>query len=258
MVGMTSSLAEWQNVAYAASFEVQVSDTPTFSHLPPTPVILPNTPPVQAVFLTGIPFFPAPSPTQQLYYMRVRALNSDGAAGKWSAVHSFTFDVTAPDAPIPLSPANGGSVTNPQLSLTWSSVADAAGYNLWFSAGNINNDQPTRLGKVTSYKLPVTIAEGTVYYWEVQAYDAAGNKSNWPATPWSFSMLAGLSLPKTPTVVPSMTATPIPSATLIATPVEPDVSATPLPQPSATPTAAAPTDQPSPTDVSPTEQAPTP
>ena len=167
-------------------------------------------------------------------------------------MRTFTIDITPPAVPTPLSPVNGGSVTNPQLSLSWSKVSDAVSYDVLFTTGvqtDPNNNPyppPTHLGNVTSYKLPVTISEGT-YSWAVRAYDAAGNVSKWSVVQ-TFTVLAGQTVLKTPTPTPSanptLTATPVPTTIPSASPTtqpteptdEPSPSLTPTFEPSATPT----------------------
>jgi hypothetical protein len=258
-------IMSWTNVAFAKNFEVQVSNSPSFSYLNPgAPLILGD--PTKSTISAPIDLWPPSLPENRHYYIRVRAINSDGAAGKWSAVHWFSFDVIPPAVPTPLSPHDKGAVTNPQLSLSWSKVPDAAGYEIEFAPGDLTdvNDSAfissTLLGQATSYKLPVSIGEGD-YSWAVQAYDAAGNSSGWSPVQ-TFTMLAGLSVPKTPmptpsaapsltptSIEPSLTPTPVPTQPTIepptATPIEPTVepSSATAQEPMATPV---PTDTPEP------------
>ena len=243
------SSVSWTNVAFADNFEIEISSSAQFSYAVPTSV------PGNDVDLIITDPNPLPS-TSGTYYWRVRRVNSDGASGSWGAVRSIKLDLDEPASPFLLSPANGGSVTNPQLTLTWSSIADAAGYDVVFAPGTLppSTDpafpQHTRLGKVTSYKLPATIGEGE-YSWTVRAYDAAGNVSDW-SFPNYLTILAGLSVHKTPT--PTPTAPPV-SPTLTVAPVEPSLTPTPTPtQPTVEPPAAA---ERTATPASPTDEPPT-
>ena len=210
----------WTSVASATHYVLQYSLSPDFPNTTQTPAIVYTVDinnPAATYAMDILPTFLPPAGQNWIYYWRVDALNSDAASSKWSTVRSFTLDTTNPGPPTLLSPANNGSVTNPQLSLSWSAVPDAFSYEVIFTSSTLldpNNNPyppPTQLGKVTSYKLPVTIGEGS-YSWAVRAYDAAGNVSLWSGVQ-TFTMLAGLSVPKaaTPgaTVEPSLTPTPL-------------------------------------------------
>ena len=248
--------ANWLNVAFAKTYQVQVSH---FANFPATPgLTIPLSLPYLPWTTYGQIVIPPCSPLLNEYkwtcYWRVSGINADGAAGPWSAVRSFVFDMTPMVPPTLLSPLNGSSVTNPQLSLSWSAAADADGYDIIFTSGPLNDPNtdsssaPSHLGKVTSYKLPVTIGEG-LYSWSVRSCNAVENPSKWSAVQ-TFTMIAGLSVPKTPTPTatltdtptePTLTPTPAPALTDTPSPLTPTVTATPLPtdptiEPSATAT----------------------
>jgi hypothetical protein len=226
--GFPTLKVSFSNVAFADHFELQFSTSTNFSNSKTLKFPGDHTG-SQAIIQVTNPMGLL-NYVQAHYYWRARGINSDGVAGDWSSVKSFTLDWIPPNSPALLSPANGGSVTNSHLSLTWSSIPDAAGYDVLFAPGILadpNNNPyppPTRLGKVTSYKLPFTIGEG-IYSWTVRTYDAAGNVSVWDDV-YTINLLAGLSVHKTPT------------PTLMSPPASPTLTATPTAQPSLTPTPA--------------------
>ena len=233
----------WTNKMFSATYDLEVSKTAAFSGQPGMTVMTSNIPYIITLNNTSsatltIAGFPAPTTQNCTYYWRVRGINL-GVDGPWGSVRSIVWYGQKPNVPTPLSEANQRWSTNSQLSLAWSAVPGAAGYDVIFTSGLLpdpNNNPyppPTRLGKVTSYKLPTTISDGVVYLWAVRSYDPAGNLSPWTPVQ-AMNILAGLSVPKTPTpTAPAETIT-----------VEPDMTATPLPtdptvEPSLTPTPAA-------------------
>ncbi|MDE3057011.1 MAG: T9SS type A sorting domain-containing protein [Bacteroidota bacterium] len=135
-----------------------------------------------------------------LYYWRVKAVNSSGEGG-WSSVRNFTTAKaqTPPAMPTLFSPANGATnqPTNPTLS--WSAVPDADHYAIQVATdskfANMVYTNYTIIGP--SVQLP-GLANGTTYYWQVRAENAAGN-SNW-AGAWSFTT-SSVILPATPALV---------------------------------------------------------
>jgi hypothetical protein len=71
-------LLDWSDVAGAASYQVQIDDSSTFS----APMVVDQT--------TTASQFSAASLAAQPHWWRVRGVNSSGAAGAWSSVRSFT------------------------------------------------------------------------------------------------------------------------------------------------------------------------
>ncbi len=97
---------------------------------------------------------------------------------------SFTtsVDLTPPEPPVLLNPADGAVLSDTAPVLTWaaSSSEDVAGYRLNF------NGTITDVGATTAYTVAPPLSDGA-YTWTVAAYDLAGNVSDYPAA-WSFSV----------------------------------------------------------------------
>ncbi len=115
-----------------------------------------------------------------VYYWHVRALNTKGVAGPWSAYRSFTVDITPPAPPILNSPANAASVFGTP-SFTWLTTATAALYQFQ-SDNNADFLTPTySSGPLTTLNHTPPAMTPALYSWHVRARDAAGNWSAWSA-----------------------------------------------------------------------------
>lgn len=130
------------------------------------------------------------------YYWQVRAVDSTGNPGPWSAINKVSVDSAAPAVPIHLSPANNALLNYNNFWFDWTDVAGAVSYEAQFSqssstdsngslnvgvwSGDASHNQPTDSRAWSSG------ATGT-WYWQVRAVDAVGNKSAW-STPWKITL----------------------------------------------------------------------
>ncbi len=104
----------------------------------------------------------------------------------FSGYFSMVTEITAPDIPVLLGPANG-SVNQPDsFSLAWSPAARADSYFLQVSTNPYFYPIYLSENALTTLFQPVSgLANGTVYYWHVRAFNPGGF-SPWSET-WSFT-----------------------------------------------------------------------
>jgi hypothetical protein len=99
-------------------------------------------------------------------------------------IDRLTTAGTAPSSPTNPFPANGASGVSKTILLSWSAVANATSYDVYFGS----NTTPALAGTTTSPSYsPGTITGGTTYYWKVVAKNAAGAASS---PMWSFTTMA--------------------------------------------------------------------
>jgi hypothetical protein len=125
------------------------------------------------------------------YYWRVRA--SDGQAySNWSSSRSFYVNQPSgnnpPIAPTRSSPSNGGRVSSLTPNLIVNNATDPNGdpltyqfelYNVSFSTLISQSPMVTQgSGSTTTWQVPVTLSQKTVYTWRARAYDSQA-WSNW-------------------------------------------------------------------------------
>jgi len=128
-----------------------------------------------AVAETTITFTGGP---EGVRYWRVQAMNTvSGDSSEWSAVRSYTRDVTAPLAPVLKGPPDMAWVSaGPGLS--WSASANADFYRAQVTGdstfGTVTNDTVT----ADTFRWVPPLPDGK-YFWRVAAGDSAGNWSGW-------------------------------------------------------------------------------
>jgi hypothetical protein len=162
----------------------------------------------------------------------VRAFNTDGAPGAWSAKWYFTLDTVAPPVPDLLAPIDGAASTNRKLKLSWTKVDGASAYDLQLDPDPAFPLPVISTGNKTTYTPPTPLSRG-VYWWQVRALDKAGNASDWSA-PRSFEIVAGITAPtvEAPTPLATEPTAPIVEPTQ---PPEPTVEPTQPPGPTVEP-----------------------
>lgn len=123
------------------------------------------------------------------YYWRVVAHNEDGSTS--SALWSFETVVPppgpdAPEAPTGPTPAAGATGVAVDTALSWAAADGAEGYRVYFADALADVMDPASLiGETaeTRIDLPAPLAEGTTWYWWVEAFNAGGTAGS---AVWSF------------------------------------------------------------------------
>ena len=131
-----------------------------------------------------------------LYYFRVRAYDAAGNKSSWltaTATPVVVADTTAPVLTGVLSATAGAA----QVVLDWPDATDnvgVTGYDVEYGTSTSYGTATTSTG---SAKTITGLTNGTVYYFRVRAYDAAGNTSSWlesNATPAATDDFLGASI----------------------------------------------------------------
>jgi hypothetical protein len=166
----------WNASPGASSYGLQVSTSTAFT----TTVVDQNG-------ITGTSQTISGLSSNTLYYWRVNATNAVGTSA-WSTPFAFTTVGAAPASPTLLSPSNDARQlpTNPQL--TWNVSAGTVSCQLQiatsgtFSSPTIVVDQ----SGITATSFTTGLANNTLYYWRMNATNAAGT-SAWSAI-WHFTV----------------------------------------------------------------------
>ena len=173
----TTPAFTWNTVAGAASYQIQIGTTSSFAT-------------IVHQDSAGSNFYTIPGPLPDgRYYWRVRALTGAGVAGKWSAAWVVTIDTTGPLMPVLVTPANNAGTPDTTPTFTWKASTGANQYRLQvannpgFTGPAIDITQSP-----LTYTMPTVMPYG-VYYWHVQARDAAGNWSSYsPANRFTITL----------------------------------------------------------------------
>jgi hypothetical protein len=181
----------WTSVAGATTYDFEIGMGPLLFEAPVQFYGLPDT-----VFA-----LPVPLENATTYYWRLRANNgsessawTDGFSGR-----SFTTELSALQAPNPISPADGTVGVPKTPTLVWSSVAGAAWYDLQINSpqfiGGTSFDQ--RGIPDTVFTVPAGALNGGVQSnWRVRAVGPAGNSLWAPAGDgWSFVTIPDQPIP---------------------------------------------------------------
>jgi fibronectin type 3 domain-containing protein len=131
----------------------------------------------------------------QTYSYRVRAYDAANNLSGYSNVASATtIDVTFPSTPTGLSAV---TVSQSQINLSWTASTDdigIAGYKIERSQDGTNFTQIAQTTTTATNYPDTALAQGTLYYYRVRAYDAAGNNSAYSNTD-STSTFSALTFP---------------------------------------------------------------
>ena len=163
---------EWQSVATATGYEVEVSTSSTFAT-----TVFSGTTTNLTQALSGLNY-------NTTYYWRVRALRGT-EQGPWSAVWSFTTEQQPLTAVVLVSPANGATGVAINPTLQWQSVATATGYEVQVSTSNTFATTVFSGTTANLYQALSGLNYNTTYYWRVRALRGT-EQGPWSAV-WSFT-----------------------------------------------------------------------
>ncbi len=179
----SNTTLEWNTVANATTYSVQVSTSNQFNNFFLNQNITSNSCP-----LSGLT-------NNTTYYWRVRAFNSSNTS-VWTAIRSFSTGNGSPQTPSLISPQNGASEVSVSPTLSWTSVSNTQTYNLQVSTNSNFTETTTNLtGLQSTNQVVSSLSANTTYYWRVSATNTSGT-SAWSAA-WSFTTLnPGLNPPE--------------------------------------------------------------
>jgi hypothetical protein len=167
---------EWNAAARAASYRVQVSESPSFDSFELNSDGHVDT----DLTLEGALH------NATTYYWRVQATNAGGDGG-WSATRSFTTIVAVPDQVTLVSPADEAVDVVKRPTLSWNPAARVVSY--YVQVSTVSDFTSTVVNQTAvvgeSYALESDLLANTTYYWRVRADNNGGNGA-WSAT-WSFT-----------------------------------------------------------------------
>ncbi|MBY9000332.1 MAG: hypothetical protein KGD64_05425 [Candidatus Heimdallarchaeota archaeon] len=159
---------DWNSVARATSYQVQVSSNSLFL-FPQVNTNTPNT------------YFTSSHLNDGYYFYRVRGFNSYGN-GPWSAVWEFIVDTVLPGSVTLVSPSNGAVTSDYTPYFDWNIATGAWRYRLEVdNTPDFSSPGIIVTTSGTSYTSGLNLLNG-YYYWRVRASDQAGNDGPWSAT----------------------------------------------------------------------------
>jgi hypothetical protein len=125
-----------------------------------------------------------------VYYWRVNAAKAGGTSD-WSPIWSFTTISVAPSAPTLVSPPDGATGVSISPTFTWNACTGAASYGLQISTSKTNWTgsylKVNKTGIAGTSQAVSGLANGTVYYWRVNATNAKGTSAY--SSVWSFTTI---------------------------------------------------------------------
>jgi hypothetical protein len=129
------------------------------------------------------------------YFWRIKAFK-DTDSSDYSDVWSFSVgDITPPDVPTLLAPADSSIVSAYTPKFFWSKETKRSPvfYTLQVADDTLFSPGPESYEYTniydTSFALPDTLGDSTIYFWRVKALDEAGHESGWQAHPFQFTAL---------------------------------------------------------------------
>ena len=160
----------WSDVLYDDYYQIQIATDTKFL------VIVDQTEePLATKSYTSLTTLP-----EGKYYWHVRAKNSMGVYGDWSAYRTFFIDLTPPAAPLLNAPTAGKEVAGTP-NFTWSVPLSAKSFTFEY-APTADFASPTTYVSIlrANFKPSTMIPQGD-WYWHVKALDSAGNEGAFSA-----------------------------------------------------------------------------
>lgn len=117
------------------------------------------------------------------YYWQVRAFNTLGQYGAWSAKRAFRTSILPPDL---AAPSDAAALFHRRPAFDWTDVDAASGYTLQVSRyANFSSVLKTVNSTTSAYTFITDLPANTVLYWRVRANGTNG-PSLWSPQVWSF------------------------------------------------------------------------
>jgi hypothetical protein len=184
--GVSLSLTlSWNSVSNASTYAIRVSTSTSFT-----------TTVTSQTGVAGLSASVSGLAGGTTYYWEANATNGNGASS-WSNIWSFTTVISTPGAPTLALPSNNAVNQSTSPTLSWSTVAGAATYNVLVSTSTSFTTTVTSQTGAAGLSASVSgLANSTPYYWEVSATNAGGT-SAWSSV-WSFTTV--ISTPGAPTL----------------------------------------------------------
>ncbi|MBE2280665.1 MAG: hypothetical protein IAE91_09750 [Ignavibacteriaceae bacterium] len=121
------------------------------------------------------------------YYWKIRGKNENGW-GEYSNWYKFTTIISAPDAPVLISPANNGTGVKNPVAAVWKAAQRAENYRIQLADNpGFVNPVLDEINVIDTLKQLPVLSNYTQYYWRVKAINIGG-ESDWSAA-YSFRTL---------------------------------------------------------------------
>ncbi len=157
-------LLDWDSIAIANTYQVQVSKNSSFS----TFVLDTN-----GVINSCIRIPAGKLSPDSIYYWRVRGINTYGQ-GPWSAVWNFRV-LSVPPAPILVSPPNGSFNQPSTIRFIWNKPLYAASYRIQIALDSLFTTMVVNDSTIfDSTTLVINFIVNKYYWWRVNAKNEAG------------------------------------------------------------------------------------
>jgi len=177
-VGDATPFLDWENIAGATGYHIQINTKDDFSGITVT----------DDNSLTFSEFsVTTPLENNTTYYWRVKIKDSGSLWGDWSGTWNFNVDVVL-GVPANPNPSNGSTIIDTTPLLEWGNVTGALSYEIEISTvSNFSSFLETDNGLgVLQYQVTTVLSKNETYYWRVRIYNEDNVAGNWST--WSFTI----------------------------------------------------------------------